>query len=69
MGGAFKMWMTHQDTVEALTHMGLDASLLAQHLDVRMASADYFCTADRVHLAAILSADEALCNLVIFDFV
>ena len=51
------------------TDGGVDASLLAQQLDGRLASADSLRTAARVRLAAILSAEEALRNFGTFAFV
>ena len=61
--------MTWQGTVEASTRGGADASLLAQQLDGRLASADSLRTAARVRLAAIPSAEEALRDLGTFAFV
>ena len=55
--------------VEASTHGGSDASLLAQHIDRYLASEDSLQTAARVHLAAILSVEESLCNLGTFFFI
>ena len=68
-GGGFTPWLTRQGTVEASTRGGADASLLAQQLDGRLASADSLRTAARVCLAAIPSAEEALRNLGTFAFV
>ena len=62
-GGGFTLWLTRQGTVEASTRGGADASLLAQQLDGRLASADSLQTAARVRLAAIPSAEEALHDL------
>ena len=45
------------------------ASLLAQHLEGRLALAESMRTAARVFLDAILSANEGLRNLGIFAFV
>ena len=61
--------MTRQGTFETSTHVGSDASLLAQQLDVQMASADSLRTSSRVRLAVALSVDEALCELGTFAFV
>ena len=69
MGGGFTLWLTHQGTVEASTRGVADASLLAQQLDGHLALADSLRTAARVHMAAIPSADEALCDLGTFAFV
>ena len=49
--------------------MGVDTSLLAQHLNGRLALADSLQTSMMVRLAAILSMDEALCYLGMFSFV
>ena len=62
-------WLTRKGTVEASTRGGADASLLSQQLDRRLASAESMWTATRVCLAAIPSADEALCNLRTVVFV
>ena len=51
------------------TYGGLDASLLAQHIDRFLALADSLRTAARVRLATIPSAYEALRELGIIDFV
>ena len=48
---------------------GAEASFLTQHLDGSFASADLLQTTVRFGLDAILSADEALCNLGTFAFV
>ena len=61
--------MTCQGTVEALTHGGLDASLLAQHLYDRLSSADSLQKSAWVCLEVILSADDAICDLGTFAFV
>ena len=68
-GGGVTPWLTRQGTVEASTRGGEDTSLLAQQLDRRLASADSLRTAVQVHLAAIPSAEEALCDLGTFAFV
>ena len=67
-GGRFTPWLTRQGTVEASTRGGVDASLLAQQLDGRLASADSLRTAAQVCLAAIPSAEEALRDLGTFAF-
>ena len=59
-GGGFTPWLTRQGSVEASTRGGADASLLAQQLDGRLASAELLRMAARVCLAVITSADEAL---------
>ena len=61
--------MTRQGPVEESTSEGTDASLLAQHLDSRLASEESLKKAAPVRLACILSVDEALCDLVTFAFV
>ena len=61
--------MTRKGKVEALTRGGLDAFLLVQQLDGRLASVDSLHTSSRVCLTVISSADEALCNLGTFAFV
>ena len=61
--------MTIQGTVEASTWEGVDASLLAQQLYGRLASADSLRTSVRVRLACIPSTDEALCDFGTFVFV
>ena len=61
--------MILQGMVEASTHWGLYAYLLAQHMDGRLASTNSLQTAARVCLTAILSTDEVLHDLVTFDFV
>ena len=55
--------------VEALTLGRADVSLLAQHMDGSLASADFLLTAARVRLDCILSVDKALRNLGNFAFV
>ena len=61
--------LTRQGSVEASTCGGADASLLAQQLDGRLASAESLRMAGRVRLAVITSADEALRDLGTFAFV
>ena len=68
-GGGVTPWLTHQGSVEASTRGGSDASLLAQHLDGRLTSADSLRMAVRVLLAIILSAYKALFGLGTFAFV
>ena len=58
-----------QGTFKASTHEGADASVLAQHLDGRLASADSLWTSARFRLADILSADKALRDIGTFTFV
>ena len=58
-----------QERVEALTHMGSDAFLLAQQLYVQLVSAGSLQTAAQVCLEFILSVDEVLNNLGTFAFV
>ena len=65
----FTPWLTSHGTVEASTYGGLDAFLLDQQIDGRLALAYSLQTTARVRLAAILSADEALCGLGTFAFV
>ena len=48
---------------------GADASLLSQQLNSRLASVDSLRESARVHLDAIPSVDEVLCNLGAFYFV
>ena len=55
--------------VEASTHGGADASLLAQKLDGYLALADSFRMAARVRLAIIPSSEKALHNHGTFVFV
>ena len=62
-------FLNRQGTIEVSTHGGADASLLAQHLDGRLALADSLWTAARVRLDAILSTEEAICDLCTFAFV
>ena len=61
--------MIRQGTVEASTRGGEAASLLAQHMDGRLASADSLRIAARVRLACILSTDKALRDLGTFSFI
>ena len=68
-GGGFTPWLTRQGTVEASTGGGAYASLVAQQLDERLALADSIRMSARVRLAAILSADKAICNIGTFTFV
>ena len=68
-GGGVTPWLTRQGLVEASTRGGADASLLAQQLDGRLASADSLRMAARICLAVIPSADEALRDLGTFAFV
>ena len=68
-GGEFTPWLTRQGSVEASTRGGADASLLAQQLDGRLASAEFLRMAARIRLAIIPSADEALRDLGTFAFV
>ena len=49
--------------------MGLDDSLLTQHLCGHLASVYSLQMASWFHLASILSVDKALCNLGTFAFV
>ena len=56
----FTPCMTRQGTVEALACQRSDNSLLAHHLDGRLASTDSLRTAAQVCLDIILSVDEAL---------
>ena len=62
-------WMTRQGTVEAFTCGGADAYLLEKDMDGRLVSAEFLRKSARVRLACILSADEALHNLVTVSFV
>ena len=55
--------------MEAFTHGGADASLLAQHLDGRLDLGESFWMDARVRLAVILYVDEALHDLGTFVFV
>ena len=68
-GGGFTPWLTRQGSVKASTRGGADASVLAQQLDGRLASADSLRMDARVCLAVIPSANEALCDLGTFAFV
>ena len=68
-GGGFPPWLTRQGLVEAYTHGGADASLLAQQLDGRLSLADFLRLAARVRLAVTPSADETHRDLGIFAFV
>ena len=68
-GGWFTLWLKHQGIVEAPTYWGLDTSLLEHHLDGHLASEDSLWTYVWVHMAAILSVDEALRNLDTSAFV
>ena len=61
--------MNCQGTVEASNRGRSYASLLAQHMDVSLASVESLRTAARVRLACTLSTDEALRNLGTFAFV
>ena len=60
--------MTIQGSVKVSTHGGADSSFLLQQLYGRLSLADSLWMAARVHLAVILSVDEALHNLVTFAF-
>ena len=60
--------MTCQGKVEASNRWGLDAYLLVQQLDGRIASTDSLRTADWVLLAVTLSADDVLRDLGKFSF-
>ena len=68
-GGGFTPWLTSQGKVEASTCGGANASLLVQNLDGCLASADSLQMDARFRLAAILSEEGALCDLVTFDFI
>ena len=68
-GGGVTLCMTCQGTVEASTCWVSDASLLVQHLNFHLASAYSLRTVVWIHLSAILSADEALRDLISFAFV
>ena len=68
-GGGVTPWMTCQGMVRELTCRGLDAFILAQHLDGQMTSADPLRTSAQVHLAVVLSANEVIRDLGNFDFV
>ena len=65
-GEVVASWVMHQVTVEALKRMRLDAYLLAQHLDGRLALAESLLTIACVHLAVTPSTDEALHDLGTF---
>ena len=69
MGGGFTPWLTWQGAVDISTRGGADNSLLTRKLDGHLALADSLRTAAQVHLASILSADEALRELGTFVFV
>ena len=58
-----------QGAFEASTRGDANDSLSEQHLDNRLALTKFLWTAMRVHMAVILSVDEALRNLGTFDFV
>ena len=62
-------WTTYQGTVKSLTHGKAYASLMAQQLDNRLASADLLQKVAQFHMAYILSVDEELHNLFTFAFV
>ena len=62
-------WMNRQDTFEASTRGGADASLLEQNMDSRLASTDSLRTATQFHLARIPSVDKALHGLGTFAFI
>ena len=49
--------------------VGAEASLLSQQLNGRLASVDFLRASVRVHLDAIPSTDEVLCDLGMFAFV
>ena len=57
-----------QVSAKASTHGEADASLLVQQLDGRLSLKNSLHMAARIHLAIILSADEALHNLGTFAF-
>ena len=67
-GGGLTPWFICQGAVEADTHGGADTSLLTQELYGRLALADSLQMSEMVHLDAILSVDEALRELCMFDF-
>ena len=66
MVGGFTPCLTRQKMVEVSTRRGSDVSLLAQHLDGRLALADSLKTYAWVRLSAIRSAYEALRDLYMF---
>ena len=68
-GGGFKTCITRQGTIEASTHMGLDVYLLVQKLYRQLVSVDTLWKDAGVQPVAILTADEALCDLDTFYFV
>ena len=61
--------MMRQGLVKSSTRGGADESLLEQKLDGRLKSAYSLRMAIGVHLAVILSRDEAISDLVTFSFV
>ena len=61
--------MTHQGTVEASTRGGAGSPLLAQQIDVRLASSESLRTAMRVYLDCTPSTDKALRDSGTFTFV
>ena len=65
----FTSYLTRQGTADKSTHGGVDASLLAQHLDRHLDSAESLRTAGRVRLYAISFVDEALHNLGTLAFI
>ena len=68
-GEGFTYLMGSQGTVEASTCRGWDASLIAYHMDTRLAFVDFLWTATWVTLSVILSMDEAIHDLGTFTFV
>ena len=68
-GGGFTPWMTRQGSVEASTHGGAEASLLAQQLDGCLVSSESLRMAARVRLAVIPSVEEVLFDIDTFAFV
>ena len=68
-GGGVTPWTTLQGLFEASTCGGADVFLLAQQLDGCLIPAGSFQVATRVRLTAILSVDEALCDLSTFALV
>ena len=68
-GGRFSPCIPRQGMVEASTHIGLDANLLAQNIDGNLSSANSLRADAWVHLDAVLSICEALCYLDTVAFV
>ena len=67
-GGGVTSWITQQDAVDVSTYMESADAIVAQHLDMRLVSADSLQTSVQVRLSVIPSADKAIHKLGTFVF-